>query len=307
MAEEDVKYIDSVEVIKDNAIFQQDKAMIHQMMDWAWSHPRNITKVKNNCIAMVTMDLEVASECTYSLPKGNGIVGPSIVLAKLIARQMGNMRCEQRVVSIEEKQVISSAMCFDMETNFAVKTEVRRSIWSPKKGRYTDDMITLTGAAGASIAFRNAVFSVIDPSLVKVIHNAAKKKVTGDLSTEEKLIGKRTTVVNGFKTLYQSYGLTDEEISRSVKKKLIEHITADDIIVLIGYENSLKTGISSFDEIFRPTIFETKPVPPADKSEERLKVMILAAKTRKDLEKIKSEVKSVEMSLIFDVAWKELK
>lgn len=301
MSDEDVQYVDAVQVIKENAVFQQDKALITQMMEWAWSHPRNLKKVIHNCMTIVTMDVEVASSCTYNLPKGDGVIGPSVQLARIIARAMGNMRCEQRVVAVEDRQVICAAMCFDLETNYAVKTEIRRSIWG-RKGRYSDDLITLTGAAGAAIAFRNAVFNVVDPEVVKKIHESAKRKVTGDLTTEDKLIARRTAVVNGFKT---SYGLTDEQIAKSVKKKLIEHITADDVLKLIGYENAIKAGMASFEEIFLSV--EVKPVIIPDKSEERLSTMIKAAKTRKDLEKLKSEVKSNDMSILFDEVWKNLK
>lgn len=299
---DEIEYLDVVQIVKENALFQQDKAMITQMMEWAWSHPRNLKKVLNNCISIVTMDAEVAAACTYNLPKGDGIVGPSVYLAKIIARQMGNMRCEQRVVSIEDRQVISAAMCFDLETNFAIKTEVRRSIWG-RKGRYSDDLITLTGAAGASIALRNAVFAVVDPTLVNKIHTSAKRKITGDLSTEEKLIGRRTTIVNGFKTMY---GLLDEEIARSVKKKLVEHIDADDVLKLIGYENAIKSGMASFEEIFRP-VPEQRPPAPADKSEERMKILIGAAGNRVDLKKLDKDITTNELRMMYDEKWKILK
>lgn len=302
MQDDDVQYVDAVQVIKDNAVFQQDKALITQMMEWAWNHPRNLKKVLNTCKTIVTMNVEVASSCTYNLPKGDGVIGPSVQLARIIARSMGNMRCEQRVVAVEDRQVICAAMCFDLETNYAVKTEIRRSIWG-RKGRYSDDLITLTGSAGAAIAFRNAVFQVVDPAVVDEIHSSAKRKVTGDLTTEDKLIVRRTVIVNAFKS---SYGLTDEQIAKSVKKKLIEHITADDVLKLIGYENAIKTGMASFEEIFLS--IEVKPTAPPDKSIERLETMIKAAKTRKDLEKLKDEIKGdVTLSQVYDDAWKILK
>lgn len=306
MADEDVKYVDAVEVVKGNgnAVFNHDKALITQMMEWAWSHPRNLKKVIANCTAIVTMDVDTAAACTYNLPKGDGVIGPSVHLARIIARQMGNMRVEQRVLAIEERQVICEAMCFDLETNFAVKTEVRRSIWG-KRGRYSEDMIVTTGAAGTAIAFRNSVFAVVDPDIVKKIHDISKKRVTGDLSDETKLVAKRTLVINGFKTAYQQYGLTEEEICRAVKRKLVDHINADDVLKLIGYENALKSGDASFEDIFRPAPLVHNP--PPDKSVERMETLLKAAKTRKDLEKLKPQVTGPELSILYDEMWNTLK
>lgn len=304
---EDIKYIDAVEVIKggnNNAAFNADKALIMQMMEWAWQHPRNIKKVLNNCTTIITMNDEVAKSCTYNLPKGDGIIGPSVHLARIIAKQMGNMRCESRVLNVEERQVVSEALCFDLETNFAVKAEVRRSIWGIK-GRYKDDMIITTGAAASAVAFRNAVFGVIDAEIVNNLHSIAKRKVTGDLSTEEKLVSRRTQIVNGFKAIYQPFGLTENEIAASVKKKLIVHIGEDEVLKLIGYENSLKKGLATFEEIFRPT--PDKPTPPPDKSLERVETLMNAAKTRKDLEKFKAQVSTPELSILYDELWTKLK
>lgn len=306
MAEEDIKYVDAMEITKGNgnAVYNQDKALITQMMEWAWTHPRNLKKVINNCTTIVTMDAVVAESCTYNLPKGDGVVGPSVQLARIIARQMGNMRVEQRVLAVEDRSVICEGMCFDLETNYAVKTEVRRSIMG-RKGRYSDDLITLTGAAGAAIAFRNAVFNVIDPEIVNKIHSAAKRKVTGDLTTEDKLVARRTSIVNGFKTTYQQFGLTEEEIAKSVKKKLIEHIDADDILRLIGYENALKQGATTFEEVFRT--YNAPPAPPPDKSIERIDILLKGAKTRKDLEKLKAGIVTPELSNLYDELWSKLK
>jgi hypothetical protein len=305
---DDFEILDTQEVALNNLqVFQQDKAMIERMMEWAYKHPRNPVKVTNNCIAMIASDMELAESCTFSVSKGGkNITGPSIVLAKLIAREMGNIRCEQRVVGYDDTHVTSEAICFDLEKNFAIRTQIKRSIVGSRGQRYSEDMAVITGNAGSSIALRNAIFAVLDPFVVKKVHTSAKNKVTGDLSDESKLIARRTAIVNGFLASYSSLNLTDREIAGAVGKTLVEHINADDILTLIGFEKSLAAGEIAFESVFRKTVANPMPTVTVDKSLDRLKKLMESATTRKDLEKFKKDIKGQELSVLYDALWSKL-
>jgi hypothetical protein len=109
-------------------------------------------------------------------------------------------------------------------------------------------MITVTGNAGNSIALRNAVLSVIPRSVVDKVYNTAKQAITGDLSDEQKLIAKRKQVIDGFK---DTYNLKEEEILAVIGKSSVSHITADDLVTLIGIGNAIKDGDTTVESAFK--------------------------------------------------------
>ncbi len=77
-------------------IYQQDKATIDTQISTAKAYPRQLKRVIDNCIAIVTLDTETASTCTYSVPRsGKTVTGPTVHLAKILAQQFGNIRIEE--------------------------------------------------------------------------------------------------------------------------------------------------------------------------------------------------------------------
>jgi hypothetical protein len=109
-------------------------------------------------------------------------------------------------------------------------------------------MITVTGNAANSIALRNAVLSVVPKAIVDKVYNAAKATITGDLSDKTKLIGKRKLVFDGLK---DTYGLTEKEILSAIGKAAIDHVTPDDILVLIGIGQAIKDGDTTVEQAFK--------------------------------------------------------
>ncbi|TXI10565.1 MAG: hypothetical protein E6Q68_07895 [Polynucleobacter sp.] len=285
-------------------IYQQDKALIDMQIATAKQYPRNLKKAIENAIAIVSLDAETADSCFYTLKKGKVITGPSVHLARILAQQMGNMRVENRVVGFDSTHVTCEAVCFDLERNFAVRTQIRKSIIG-SNGRYSEDMQVITANACNAVAYRNAVFSVIDAAIVKKVMSAAKNVIAGDVSTEASLLARRKKVFDGFKENYHQLNLTDEDICKAIGKNSVAHINADDIISLIGLENSIKGGEQTPEEIFRPQINRENPVP-KDKSGERLILLINSAKSLKELSALEKEVKSNEARLAYDEAFKKL-
>ena len=255
-----------------SAIYLQDRAMVDVQISTAKAYPRNIRKATENAIAIVTMDKATASTCTYSVPRGGkSITGPSVHLAKILAQVWGNMRCEAKVISHDGKQVTSQAIAFDLESNLAIKVEVKRSIQQNeyKEGKRTgkmttmaDDMIVVTGNAANSIALRNAILSVIPRAIVDKIYNASLQTITGDVSDKNKLLKRRKEV---FDALIDSYSVTEKEILSVVGKASINHIVAEDLVVLIGLGQSIKDGDTTVELAFKSnkpkaTVAEKKEV-----------------------------------------------
>ena len=245
-----------IEEVGADVLYQQDKAAIDVQISTAKAYPRNIKRAIDNSIAIVTMDKETASTCTYAVPRdGKAITGPSVHLAKILAQNWGNLRVEAKVVGIDIKHITSQAVCWDLENNLGIKVEVKRSIMT-RKGRMSDDMITVTGNAANSIALRNAVLSVIPKAIVDKVYNEAKHKITGDVSDKTKLLARRKQVVDGLK---DTYSLTEAEILGAVGKAAIDHLTSDDLVVLIGIGTAIKGGDTDVDTAFRKGSKKAEP------------------------------------------------
>lgn len=240
-----------------DTVYQQDKASIDIQISTAKAFPRNIRRATDNSIAIATIDIDTAKTCTYSVPRGGkAITGPSVHLAKILAQQWGNLRVEARVVDVGQTQVTSEAICFDLENNLAIKTQVKRSIVG-RTGRFSEDMIVVTGNAANSIALRNAILSVVPRGVVDKVYNAARATITGDISDENKLIARRKQVVEGLK---DTYGVTEAEVLKAVGKAAMQHLTADDLITLIGIGTAIKDGDTAVDQAFRGERSKENPI-----------------------------------------------
>ena len=254
---------EELEIIETTQIenYQTDeKASIDIQVATAKKYPRNIRRAVENSMAIVTMDTETAKTCNYSLPRGGkNISGPSVHLARIIAQNWQNLRIESKVVQETDTKIISEAICFDLETNYAVKVTVRKNILqneykngqpTGRKVKMNDDMITVTGNATNAIAFRNAVFAVIPLAVTDKVYNAAKNMITGDLSTEEKLIKRRSEALKHF---YDTYGVTEDQILEVLGLNSINQIKQDEIVQLVGLTQAIKDGDTTVKETFMNT------------------------------------------------------
>lgn len=277
------------QVVSPQVIYEQDKAAIDVQISTAKAYPRNIKRSTENAIAIVSIDSETAKTCTYSVPRGGkAITGPSVHLAKILAQVWGNLRVEAKVVSIDHNQITSEAVCFDLENNLAIKTQVKRSIIG-KMGRFSEDMITVTGNAANSIALRNAILSVIPRAIVDKVYNSAKNTITGDISDETKLIAKRKQVVDGLK---DTFNLKESEIFSAVGKQAITHLTSDDLVVLIGIGTAIKDGDTTVEQAFRGEKTKENPI-----SVEELKALLIAKEpllTKKEMDDAKRIIANSE-------------
>lgn len=236
-----------VQIVQVDAV---ERANVESQVATAKRYPRDIRRSIDNSVVMATMNQETAQSCSYALPRGGKpITGPSVHLAKIIVSNWGNMRTEAKVVQITDKQVISRGTCWDLETNVASAFEVRRSIIGKNGQRFSDDMITVTGNAANSIAYRNAVFAVIPKAITDRVYYAAQKFITGDLSDYDKLLKVRTGVLNNFKN---NYGITEEEVVKMCGKQTANQIGADEISMLMGTIQALKDEDTTVDELMKP-------------------------------------------------------
>lgn len=248
--------VESVDVVE-----AKERAAYDIQIATAKRYPRDVQRAKDNSIAIATMDKETAESCGYALPRGSKTIqGPSVHLAKILAQNWGNIRIEAKVVDITSKEIVSSAICFDLENNIAVKVEVRRKITDRYGATFNQDMITVTGNAANSIALRNAVFAVIPEQVTKAVYNSAMNMIAGDLSSEEKLIKSRESAIKYFK---DTYAITEQEILKAIGVGTVNAIKRDQIILLGNMKQALVDGDSTVNEMFQ----RNKKKDPIDKKQ----------------------------------------
>lgn len=226
-----------------------ERAMVDSQVATAKMYPRNTTRSIGKAIEMATRE-NVAQTCGYALPRGGKpIMGPSVHLAKLIVYNWGNMRTEAKVTQITDKQIIARGTCWDLENNVASAFEVRRSIVGSKGNRFSDDMITVTGNAACSIAYRNAVFAVIPRSVIDEVYQASQRAITGDLTNEELLVARRGRAIEHFR---DEYGISEEEVIKLCGKQTVNQIRATEIALLANICQALRDGDTTVDDLTKP-------------------------------------------------------
>jgi hypothetical protein len=285
------------------SLFQQEKALIDVQVATAKQYPRNVRRCVENAVTVATLTKEIAESCTYTVPRSKkSIVGPSVHLAKIIAQSWGNLRVSNKVVDIDLKHVTSQAICWDLESNIAIQTEVKRLIIG-KEGRFSDDMITVTGNAANSISLRNAIFAVIPKGVTDRVYDAAKKKIVGNLSNKDQFIARRKEIFDAFRDVY---GVTEEEVLRAIGKNAIDNIQKDEeLVALVGIASALRDGDTTPDEAFRNKKVQIKSV---DSSKlDRIIGLIMNCKSTNELERHKGLVTgSTVLSKLYDEKYSEL-
>lgn len=262
-----------------------EKAQIDQLVATAKHYPRNIKDCKTDAIALATMDSETARECFYSLRRaGKNIEGPSIRCAEIVASQWGNLRAGSRVLKADATTITAQAFCHDTERNVFVVKETKRRITNRDGKRYNEDMIVMTGNAAASIAHRNAVFSVIPKAIVRAVWKAAKQVA----------VGKAGSLKDRWAKCVEQFGgipVSEEQILGYLNKKSADEVNQEDLAHMIGVFTALKEEEATVEELF-PTpkevetkVGEGKPVAKKPAPEKNKK----AAKPKKDKPKEKKE------------------
>ena len=241
---ENVQIIDAgIEVFE-----AQERASINSQVATAKQYPRSLKRVRDNSIAIACMDKETAESCRYAKPVGGkNVTGPSVHLARIICQQYGNIRVQQRIKMIDSKTIVAEAVAFDMETNYAVCVEARRSILDKNGIRYKDSVIETNAMAILAIAERNAILKVIPKAIIDSVYREAFTFANGDLSDTAKLLVARD---KAFEFFASEYGATEDEVVSCLGLKTKEAIKAEHIADLRGFMQALKDKEITTEELF---------------------------------------------------------
>lgn len=245
----------------------QERAMVDSQVATAKMYPRSLTKVQSNSIAIACMSKDTAISCRYTKPAGNKkISGASVHLARIVVQQYGNIKVQQRIREITSKAIIAEAIAFDMETNYAVCVEARRSILDRNGNRFGDSLIETNAMAVMAIAERNAILKVIPKSIIDSVYDEAFKFANGNLSDKASLIIARDKAMKFFK---DTYDVGEDLVLKSIGLKAIGAIEKEDIANLRSFIQGLKDKELTIEELFGIDEKQNREEPNNQKIEEQ--------------------------------------
>lgn len=253
---------EKVEVLQVNSadsLAALNRSEIDVQIATAKQYPRNLAQVLKNIETLATMDEETAGQCFYILRRqGKAIEGPSVRMAEIIASSWGNIRVQARIIANDGKMITAQGICHDLESNYAVSSEVKRRITDKNGKTYSEDMQVVTGNAACAIAMRNALFKVVPAALVKKVMAKAKLVSIGKANSLEE---SRQKMLDYFKKL----GVEDKNIFDYLSISKVEEIDTDMLVELRGLANAIKEGTTTVQETFFPKVAEvgTEEVDPS--------------------------------------------
>lgn len=194
-----------------------------------------------------------AEGARYSFPRGGTRVeGPSVKMAREMARCWGNLRYGLRVVSMDEKYVHIKGWALDLETNDYVEMEDKfeklvfrkKSGWTKPDERDLRELINRRGA----ICIRNAILQVMPPDVVDemmlAVQDTMLKAAKGEVEQD------REQAVRRIVSAFAEFGVKSAMIEDYLGHDL-ETITADELADLRGVYTAIRDGQAKAAEFFR--------------------------------------------------------
>jgi hypothetical protein len=241
------------EIISQDSLSLITKAEIDVQISTAKAFPRSIKNFMDKALSIATINESVAASCGYAVPRsGTTITGKSVRLAEIVCASYGNIRSGSRIISNDGQFVTAQGICHDLETNNCRTVEVRRKITDKNGKTFSADMQIMTANAAGSIAYRNAVFSVVPSALVDDIYEKTKEVAKGTLETLPK---RRVKAVDYFKSL----GVKEQQICDALEVKRIEDIDLEKLFTLTGMRSAILNNEATIKTLFEKEPIDNKP------------------------------------------------
>lgn len=221
-----------------------NKSEIDMQIATAHKFPRSIKRFRDEALAMVTLNENIAQECIYSLPRdGKTIEGPSARFAEVIASAWGNSRAGARVVSDVGDFVTAQGVFHDLERNVAITYEVQRRIVDKQGRRFKPDMIGVTANAACSIALRNSILKGVPKAFWADMYESARQTAIGDVQT---LANRRARALS----VLQKMGVVPATVFEYLGIAGEEDITLEHLAQLFGITTAIKEGDTTPEQAF---------------------------------------------------------
>ena len=191
-----------------------------------------------------------ADGATYSFPRGGAqVAGPSVKLAREIARCWGGMSYELRIVDQDAESVHIRGIAIDlvagtrvaMEDRFAKKIQRKlksgETKWIEPDERDLRELINRRGA----ICVRNALLQLFPPDLVEDAQERAQATLESAASGD--LEKNRAETIKALLASFKSAGVTQDQIE-GLTGRPIQDITPTEVAKLRTIYTSLKDGMT---------------------------------------------------------------
>lgn len=220
-----------------NALEVINRSEVDMQIATAKKYPRKLSNVIEEITELATHDPETAAACYYNLEvsKGQVVNGLSVRFAEILAYSWGNLRVATRIVGQDAKTITAQAICFDLEKNLAISTEVQASILDKQGNRFHDRLIVTTGKAAASKAFRDAIYKVVPRASLKAVLDQVKLVAA-------KQVVDLTTMRNSLIEWYGKRGIKEKDLLEYMGVDVKEEMTADMCLQLKGLSVAINEG-----------------------------------------------------------------
>lgn len=191
----------------------------------------------------------LAEKAMYEYPRGGQVItGPSIHLARALARGWGNLDSGFKVLESTPKESIVMAYCWDLETNYReTKVFTVQHVRETKKGVYplteSRDIYELV-ANQAARRERACILSVIPADVVDAAVGQCNVTLSGDAKMP--LVDMVRTLVKNFQ---EQYSVTKEMLEQYIGCKA-EAFSMQSVIRLKNVYNTLRDGSASVEQYF---------------------------------------------------------
>lgn len=191
----------------------------------------------------------LAEKSMYEYPRGGQTVtGPSIHLARAIARSWGNLDSGFKVLEQSPKESTVMAYCWDLETNYReTKVFTVQHVRETKKGSYplTDSRDIYELIANQSARRERAcILSVIPGDIVDAAIGECNATLQGDgKMTREDAV---RDIINRFQ---EQYGVKKEQLEKYIGRNA-EAFTIQSVVRLRNVYNTLRDGSASVEQYF---------------------------------------------------------
>lgn len=230
---------------------------LQQLTELARRYPRDPVTVERECIEAATIDPETANSCFYIVPKGRKQVpGMSIRLAEILYQHFGNLWVQTVPSGRDHNYVYIQATAWELERNVCHSAFAARQIRDKDGALFSTDLIQLTIMAGASVAFRNAMFRTVPQPIQLAVYQAATDVARGDAKS---LKQRRDSMLDAFLELK----VGPERVLASIGVERTADIDLDHLLTLRGYYNAIKVEGMDPGTIFpkiQPETVDANPV-----------------------------------------------
>lgn len=214
----------------------------------------------------------------YIFPRGGeNVVGPSINLAREIARLWGNIQCGYKIVHDEGDDRTIEGFAWDLETNSKITEQITFKKIREKKDFKTGrlmaqgvserDLREITAKHGA-LAVRNCILQLIPRDIVDDAVDKSQEIIAKNIEKED-IKKVRVKTLNAFEEIGVMKDSLEEYLGHSIDKA-----TSKEVAELRGIYKSINDGVSKKEEYFGKAKKEAASVPKEDQSQMGLKDLI---------------------------------